>query len=147
MQRQMNDHELDAAKHVLGWQHWAPPLVTSLMCLAFLIYAWQEEPEARIITFVFLGPFAGFLWFIFLRNRQRVQRDIGKGTIEVVEGPLTKVWRSRYGAFFISIGGKKIHVPAEIFNDLRNATTVTIEYLPESCIALNVKPHYGLHLK
>lgn len=147
MQRQMNERELGDARRVLDWQHWAPPLVTSLMCLAVFAYAWQDELEIRIIILAFLGFPAGFLWFIFLRNKQRVQRDIDNRMIEVVEGPPKKVWRNRFGVCFISIDGKKIRVPTEFFKDLQEATTVTIEYLPESFIALHIKPNYGLHLK
>ena len=147
MQRQMNEHELEDAKHILDWQHWAPPLVTSLMCLAVLAYAWQDEIGVKLLTLAFLGSPAAFLWFIFLRNRQRVQRDIDSRMIEVVEGPLEKVWRNRFGVCFISIDRKKIRVPTEFFKDLREATTVTVDYLPDSLIALHVKPNYGLHLK
>ena len=143
----MNEHELEDAKHVLDWQHWAPPLVTSLFCLATLVYAWKDELEVRIILLVFLGLLAGSLWFIFLRNKRRVERDIDNRMIEIVEGPLKKVWRNRFGMFFVLIEGKKIRVPADFFKDLQAATTVTIEYLPESCVALHIKPHYGLHPK
>ena len=145
MQRQMNQHEIEDAKQVLGWQHWAPPLVTSLFFVAAIFYAWEDELEAKIIMFVLLGLTSGTMWFVFLRNKLRVQRDIENRMIEIVEGPLKNVWKGRFG-IFVLIDGKKIRVPAEFFKDLQVATTATIEYLPESRVALHIKPHYGLHL-
>jgi len=139
MQRQMNEFELADAKRVLDWQYWAPPLALTLLYLGFLAGFWNEEPSAKLFITVFLGPPALIYWFFFLRYKQRVQRDVDGRIIEVLEGPPEKVFGNRIGLCFVFLGGKRIRVPFEYYEELANATAVTLEYLPESHIALYVR--------
>lgn len=143
----MNELELADAKHVLNWQHWAPPLALTLLCLALPAVFPHEELFDKILMVVLPGVPAAFLWLVFLRNKQRLQRDVDRRVIEVAEGSPDNVWRNRLGVCFVSLSGKNIRVPAEYYEELQQATSVTLEYLPESLIALRIKPHRGLHLK
>jgi hypothetical protein len=147
MKRPMNEHEIEDAKHVLDWQHWTPPLFASAFCIALFASYPPDDLVARFLIIAIAGAPAGYLWIIFLRNKQRVLQDVDSRMIEIVDGAPTKVWKNRFGLCFISIDGKKIRVPTEFFKNLQESTTATIEYLPKSLIALHIKPHYGLHLK
>lgn len=143
----MNELELEDAKRVLDWQHWAPPLTLTLMCFAFLVAFWHEELSAKLFIVVLFGAPSALFWLLFLRNKQRVQRDVDARMIEIVDGSPDKVWRNRFGMCFVSLAEKRIRVPAEYYDGLQAATSVTLEYLPESLIALRIKPHRGLHLQ
>jgi len=143
----MNELELADAKGILNWQHWAPPLVLTLVFLVLPLVFKQEELFDKFLVAVLPGVFAAFLWLVFLRNKQRLQQDVDRRVIEVVEGSPEKVWRNRLGVCYVSLSGKNIRVPAEYYVELQEATSVTLEYLPESLIALHIKPHRGLHLK
>lgn len=142
----MNELELEDAKGVLDWQHWAPPVTLTLMGFAFLAAFWHEELSAKVFIVVLFGAPSALFWLFFLRNKQRVQRDVDARMIEIVDGSPDKVWRNRFGMCFVSLAGKKIRVAAEYYDELQAATSVTLEYLPESLIALRIKPHRGVHL-
>jgi hypothetical protein len=139
MQRQMNEFELADAKRVLNWQYWAPPLTATLLCLGFLAGFWNEELSHKLFLAVFLGSPALIFWFFFLRYKQRVQRDVDGRIIEVLDGLPEKVLTNGLGMCFVFLGGKRIRVPFEYYEELANATSVTLEYLPESSIALYVR--------
>ena len=143
----MNELEIEDAKRVLDWQHWAPPLALTVKCLAFLAAFWHEELSAKLFIAVLLGTPSALFWLLFLRNKQRVQRDVDARMVEIVDGSPARVWRNGFGICFVSLAGKKIRVPAEYYDELLAATSVTLEYLPESLIALRIKPHRGLHLQ
>ena len=143
----MNELELEDAKGVLDWQHWAPPVTLTLMGFAFLAAFWHEELSAKLFIVVLFAAPSALFWLLFLRNKQRVQRDVDARMIEIVDGSPDKVWRNRFGMCFVSLAGKKIRVPAEYYDELQAATSVTLEYVPESFIALRIKPHRGLHLQ
>jgi hypothetical protein len=138
-QRQMNEFELADAKSVLNWQYWGPPLALTLLCLGMLAGFWNEEPSAKSFLAVLLGSPALISWFFFLRYKQRVQRDVDGRIIEVLDGLPEEVEKRLNGMCFVFLGGKRIRVPFEYYEELANATSVTLEYLPESRIALYVR--------
>ena len=143
----MNEFELADAKRVLNWQYWAPPLALTLFCLGFLAAFWNEEPSARLFIAVFLGGPALVFWLFFLLYKQRVERDVAGRILEVAEGSPEKVLKTRLGMCFVFLDGKRIRVPVEYFEELANATSVILEYLPESRIALYVRPRRELVVK
>ena len=108
---------------------------------------WHEDLSAKLFIAVLLGTPSALFWLLFLRNKERVQRDVDARMVEIVDGSPARVWRNGFGICFVSLAGKKIRVPAEYYDELLAATSVTLEYLPESLIALRIKPHRGLHLQ
>jgi hypothetical protein len=102
---------------------------------------WLLERRAfrQIVPCLLLGSPALISWFFFLRYKQRVQRDVDGRIIEVLDGLPEEVEKRLNGMCFVFLGGKRIRVPFEYYEELANATSVTLEYLPESRIALYVR--------
>ena len=140
----MNEFELADAKRVLDWQYWAPPVALTLLYLAFLAAFWTEELSAKLLLTVMLGGPALVFWLLLLRYKQRVRHDVAGRIIEILDGSPERVLKNRLGMCFVFLAGKKIRVPVEYYEELENATSVTLEYLPESRIALYVRPRREL---
>jgi len=143
-QRFLTDDELHDARALIGWLFWAPPIIFTISYFVAAWFALSLGVLAEVVCFVLFGGLATWSCLSRLREYKKFGRDIDARIVEVAEGAPERVWMTRDGRCYVRIAGRKIPVPNDYFKELRDANSIKIEYLPESCFATRVKIVHGV---
>lgn len=143
-QRTASEEEVRSAQAMTNWAYWfAPEAATAV----FLATAWNlrnEDMTLQVILAVFLGLPALLFWFFRIRQFLALRQDLDGGTVTVVDGAPERTWMSRTGLCFVQLQGIRIRIPNNQYPEVRDATTVSVAFLPKSHIAVRVEATHGI---
>ena len=145
-QRPIKDYEAADARRSVGFLFWYAPslfvLVTLGSAVAIILYG-----DVAIVLFVLFAALTGLILAKRISTFRGLSRDLQNGVVHTYQGLLYRVWMDRSGGFcYVRFADQTVRVPNEYFRELQESKQALIEFLPESGIAVNVKPLHGLAL-
>lgn len=143
-QRFLTNDELKNARAMVGWKFWMAPIIFTFGYGAAVLFSWNYDLLMELIFFAGLGGPAILLWHIRIRQYKKFARDRRLRIVELVGGVPERVWMALDGLCYIRLTGRNIRVENHQYKELRDANLVRVEFLPESCIAVQVTICHGI---
>lgn len=150
--RPITEDEVIDAQAMMGFHLWAPPISITITCLLIgLLSLYIDDSRADRLFVADLG--LGFLcviaipaWYFCIHQYSRIKGEIATGIVQIVEGAPETCKIRLTGSCTVRICGTNVTVPSDRFNQLKDANTIRIAFLPESRVAvrIDVLPGIGL---
>ena len=103
------------------------------------VFGWLISPVVQLLL-ILTEPLG--IWYG--KQNKRIKEDMKAGTAETVAGVVERTWTGWFFSFkYAQVAGKVLRISKSAFIALNAGDRVTVEYLPQSKVALSVKDSNG----